>query len=135
VPVRVSNICPLDILDQWASIFSGVAIISNHSSPPHQDEGSRYNWYDILVPLGRYQNYGLNLLGLGITLEYGPGMVVGILGMVIEHAVPDVEGDRVCYAYFMRNNVHEWANVPASDWMSIKYYSSIEYSSLNHLAP
>jgi hypothetical protein len=76
------------------------------------------------VTLGRYQNCVLNLLGLGITLEYGLGTAVGILGMVIEHAVPDVEGDRVCYTYFMRNNVHEWANVPASDWMSTKYYSS-----------
>jgi hypothetical protein len=87
------------------------------------------------VILGRYQNCGLNLPGLGITLEYGLDIVVEILGMVIEHAVPDVKGDRVCYVYFMRNNVHEWANVPASDWMSTKYYSSIECSSLNHLAP
>lgn len=120
------NICPPDILDRWASVFSGVAVISNRSSPSHRDGGSRYNWYDVLVTLGRYQNCGLTLPGLGITLEYGPGTVVGISGMMIEHAVPDVEGDRLCYAYFMRNNVHEWANAPASDWMSTKYFSSAE---------
>jgi len=66
----------------------------------------------------------LELPGLGITLEYGPGTVVGISGKVVEHAVPSFEGDRVCYAYFMRNNVHEWAKVLGSDWMNKKYYKS-----------
>jgi hypothetical protein len=64
----------------------------------------------------------LELLGLGISLEYGPGTVVGISGHMLEHAVPSFEGDRVCYVYFMRNNVHEWAKVLGSDWMYTKYY-------------
>ena len=76
----------------------------------------------MLVTLGSYQNCNLELPGLGISLEYSPGMVVGISGSMLEHAVPSVEGDRVCYMYFMRNNVHEWANVPVSNWMYAKYY-------------
>jgi hypothetical protein len=64
----------------------------------------------------------LKLLGLGISLEYGPGMIVGLSGKVLEHEVPSFERDRVCYAYSMRNNVHEWAKVLASDWMNTKYY-------------
>ena len=113
---------PHDVLSQWASIFSGVAVISNHSTLPHQDISSRFHWYDILVTLGRYRNCNLKLLGLGISLKYSPGMVVGISGKVLEHEVSDFEGDRVCYAYFMRDNMHEWANIPASDWMYTKYY-------------
>jgi hypothetical protein len=111
-----------DILSRWASVFSGVAVISNRSTPPHRDGSSRSHWYDMLVTLGRYRNCNLELPGLGISLEYGPGTVVGILGHVLEHAVPSFEGDRVCYAYFMRNDVHEWAKVPASDWMYTNYY-------------
>ncbi len=57
----------------------------------------------------------MELLGLGISLEYGPDTVVGLLGNVLEHTVPSVIEDRVCYAYFMRNNVHEWANIPSSN--------------------
>ena len=64
----------------------------------------------------------LKLPGLGISLEYGPGMVVGIAGKVLENEVPSFEEDRVCYAYFMRNNVHEWAKVPCSNWMKTSYY-------------
>ncbi len=55
-------------------------------------------------------------------MEYGPRTVVGISGKVLEHAVPNFEGDRVCYVYFMRNNVYEWANIPGSNWMYTKYY-------------
>src|SRR6267154_4168469 len=116
------EIDPQDVLSLWASVFSSVAIISNHSTPPHQDGSSRCHWYDMLVTLGRYRNCNLELLGLGISLKYGPGTVVGISGKLLEHAVLSFEGDRVCYAYFMRNNVHEWANVPASNWMYTKYY-------------
>ena len=116
------EIDPQDVLSRWASVFNGVAVISNRSTPAHRDGNSRSHWYDILVTLGSYRNCNLDLPGLGISLEYGPGTVVGILGNVLEHAVPNFEGDRVCYAYFMRNNVHEWADIPASDWMYTKYY-------------
>ena len=106
---------PQNVVSRWASAFSGVAIISNRSTPPHRDGSSRHNWYDILATLGSYRRCDLELLGLGISLEYGPGMVVGLSGSMLEHVVPSFEGDRVCYAYFMRNNVHEWANIPASE--------------------
>ena len=110
------------VLRQWASVFSSIAIISNCITPPHQDRSSRANWYDILAMLGRYQNCDLELLGLGISLEYGPGTVVGIAGKVLEHAVPSFEGDRVCYAYFMRDNMHKWAKIPCRYWMHTGYY-------------
>jgi len=64
----------------------------------------------------------LKLSGLGIALEYGPGIVVGLAEKVLEHEVCNFKEDRVCYAYFMRNNVHDWANVPASNWMYTKEY-------------
>jgi len=113
---------PEDLLSRWASVFSGVSVISNRYTPPHWDQGSRYNWYDLLATSGSYRNCNLKLLGLGITLGYGPGTVVGLVGKVLEHEVCSFDGDRVCYAYFMRNNVHDWANVPASDWMYAKEY-------------
>src|SRR3981081_3441287 len=81
------EIGPPNVLHQWSSVFSGVAVISNRSTPPHRDGGSRHHWYDILVTLGSYRACNLKLPGLGITLEYGPGTVVGISGSVLEHAV------------------------------------------------
>ena len=116
------EIDPQDVLSQWMSVFTGVAVMSNRFTPAHWDRSSRCNWYDMLATLGAYRSCNLELPGLGISLEYGPGTVVGISGNVLEHAVRSFEGDRVCYAYFMRNNVHEWASVPVSDWIYTKYY-------------
>ena len=116
------DIGPQGVLYRWASVFNGVSVISNRDMPSHRDGSSRNNWYDILATLGSYEDCTLELPGLGISLEYGPGAVVGISGKVLEHAVHDFKGDRVCYAYFMRDNVHEWANVPCSDWMNTSYY-------------
>ena len=120
--MKTPEVCPQNVLSQWASVFSGVSVISNRMTPLHRDNGSRTHWYDVLVSLGSYQNCNLELPGLGISLEYSPGTVVGFSGMVLEHAVPMVEGDRVCYAYFMKDNVHDWAKVPCKDWMDIYYY-------------
>ena len=127
---KTPEIGPQDILSRWASVFSGVSVISNRISPPHRDGSSRLHWYDLLVTLGSYRNCKLELPGIKLSLEYGPGTVVGISGSVLEHKVPKFEGDRVCYAYFMRSNVVEWAKVPAGHWMRTGYYqmpdSSIE---------
>ncbi|KAF8261274.1 hypothetical protein EI94DRAFT_1607556, partial [Lactarius quietus] len=64
----------------------------------------------------------LKLPGLGLSLEYGPGTVIGLLGMTLEHEVSDFEGERVCYAYFIRDNVHEWARVLEHTWMTTSQY-------------
>jgi hypothetical protein len=64
----------------------------------------------------------LDLPGLGLSLDYGPGTVVGLSGMMLEHEVSGFKGDQVCYAYFMKDNVHEWAKVPGGTWMKTDYY-------------
>ena len=111
-----------DVLNRWTSVFNGVAVITHRETPPHRDGNSMHHWYDLLVTLGRCQECNLNLPGLGISLEYGPGTVVGLSGMVLEHEVSDFEGERVCYAYFMRDSVHEWAKVRPGTWMNTEYY-------------
>jgi hypothetical protein len=110
------------VLGKWTSVFSGVSVISNGTIRAHRDGQSRYQWYDLLATLGCYRNCNLELPGLGISLEYGPGTVVGLSGMMLEHKVPSFKGERVSYAYFMRDSVHEWAKVPAGTWMKTDCY-------------
>lgn len=112
-----------DVLGKWTSVFSGISVICNRISPPHRDSQSRHHWYDLLATLGRYQNCNLKLPGLGLSLEYGPGTVVGLSGMMLEHEVSSFDGDRVCYVYYMRDAVHEWAKVPGGTWMKIDHYA------------
>jgi len=111
-----------DVLQGWNSIFSGISVIFNGTIAGHQDTQSRHHWYDLLITLGCYQNCKLELPGAGLSLDYHPGTVVGISGMMLEHQVSEFDGDRVAYAHFMRNNVHEWAGIPGGDWMKTEYY-------------
>ena len=111
-----------NVLHRWTSVFNGVSVISNRVTPPHRDGDSRRQWYDLVASIGSYENCNMELPGLGFSLEYGPGTVVGLAGATLEHAVPYFEGERVCYAYWMRDSVHEWAQVPAHSWMKTDYY-------------
>lgn len=117
-----AEIQPQDVLRRWTSVFNGVSVICNRLTPPHRDGNSRKQWYDLLASVGRYRNCNLRLPGIGLSLEYGPGSVVGLLGGTLEHEVHHFEGERVCYAYFMRDSVHEWAGVPGNSWMNIAHY-------------
>ena len=108
---QCAKIQPENVLHQWTSVFNGVAVIINRTTPAHQDSNTRKQWYNLLVTLGSYRNCNLNLPGMGVSFKYGPGTVVGLLGVTLEHEVPRFEGERVCYAFFMRDNVHEWAGV------------------------
>jgi hypothetical protein len=111
-----------DVLSKWTSVFSGISVICNGTIGAHRDIRSRYEWYDLLATIGDYQECNLELPGIGLSLEYGPGTVVGLSGMVLQHEVPDFEGERVCYANFMRDKVHEWAGIPGGTWMKTNYY-------------
>ena len=111
-----------DLLSQWSSVFSSLSIICNRITPAHRDFKSQHCWYDLLVSLGPCRDCILSLPGLGISLEYGPGTVVGLSGMMLEHEVGSFEGERVCYAYYMRDIVHEWAHVPGGTWMKTNLY-------------
>lgn len=117
-----TDIQPQDVLHRWTSAFNGVSVIFNRITPPHRDGNTRKQWYDLLVSIGNYRNCNLELPGAGPKVEYGPGTVVGLLGSTLEHAVPHFEGERVCYAYFMRDSVHQWAGVPAHSWMATQRY-------------
>ena len=117
-----AEIQPQDILRRWTSAFNGVSVIFNRLTPPHRDGKSRKQWYDLLVSIGNYRNCNLELPGAGTLVEYSPGTVVGLLGSTLEHTVANFEGERVCYAYFMRDSVHEWAGVPSHSWMATQRY-------------
>lgn len=112
----------LPILAVWSLPFSSYSIISNRKTPVHRDNSSRPAWYDMLVTLGAYEDGDLRLPGIGLTFDYRPGSVVALGGKLLKHEVPEVEGNRVCLAYYMRDKVHERLQIPAPGWMSLDKY-------------
>jgi len=109
------------VLGVWCTPFSVISSISNRDTPPHRDVGSGHQWFDILVPLGKYENGWFELPGLGLTLKYDPRTIVAITGRVLRHGA-FCPGDRVCLAYYMRQQVVKQLTGLNPGWMDMSIY-------------
>ena len=108
-----------DIASLWVSYFTGIAVISNRKTPSHNDTNGRPEWYDLLSVKGsNVRPARLEFKELGLKLDYGPKTVVGACGQIFEHSVDFWgEGDRICYAHFMRDKVRARFGVDPGGWV------------------
>ena len=106
------------ILRLWSSPYSSYSIVSNRMSVVHRDNSSRPECFDMLLTLGNYDDGEIVFPNLGVRLRYNPGTLVALSGKLIQHGVEEVDGDRVCLAFYMKDNVHERLNVPPPAWMT-----------------
>jgi hypothetical protein len=110
----------LEVLRLWTTPFSGYGFISNCITPLHRDNNSQGPWYDCLTTIGEYENGArLKLRNLGLELDYASGAMVFLLGRLVRHGTSEVNGNRVCIAQYMRDNVHERMRVRSADWPTV----------------
>jgi hypothetical protein len=112
----------MSALEVWSSVFNGISVISNRETPFHRDTQTRAEWYDILCTLGGDDDTVLELCELGIRLLYRSGTVTALSGQLLEHGVSATVAERLCYAYWMRDFVHEAMNVQSPGWMVRQTY-------------
>lgn len=106
---------------QWRLPFTGVQIISNRVTPPHRDPQGNPATGDLLTSLGTHTGARFTVEDLGGSFSYEPGTFEFICGKLLEHSCgPWNEGDRVCYARYTHDRIHECVGIPASSWMSIQ---------------
>lgn len=110
----------MDIAKKWQSVYTGIAIISNRVTPPHRDSKGKPEWFDLLMSYaGGDAKPKLVINDLGLELDYSSGTVVGLCGTIFEHEVGSWgEGDRVCYAHFMRDSVRQRLQVHDPGWVT-----------------
>lgn len=112
--------------NMWTSVFSGVSIISNRITPSHRDKGGDFPWYDLLLSIGTHQTAYLKLPDIDATMSYKPGTVVLLCGKILSHAVDDWSGgERICWAYYMRNWVHERLGIMNPSFVERSKYVSL----------
>jgi len=109
----------VEILKLWCSIFNGVQVISNREAPVHRDHIVRWEWYDLLATVGPYQTAIFELPGAGIRFFYDSGTVIGICGRVLRHGVSEANGERICLAYYMRENVQKRLGTKYASWNNL----------------
>jgi hypothetical protein len=114
----------MEIANKWQSVYTGIAIISNRVTPPHRDSKGKPEWFDLLMNYaGTAANPNLLINDLGLELEYPSGTVVGLCGTIFEHEVRSWgDGDRVCYAHFMREAVRKRLGAADPGWVYQSMY-------------
>lgn len=107
------------VLKHWCSPFNGMAVISNRESPLHRDPQTRVEWYDLLATLGHYEGAKLQLPGLGLTMDYRAGTMAFFSRKLLRHRVSAAKRDRLCLAYYMRDNIQERLGLSATSWCTL----------------
>jgi hypothetical protein len=103
------------ILGIWISVFNAVQILSNRETPRHRDR-SFPPWYDILTTVGPYHSAMFELPGIGLRFPYHSGTIICLCGRILRHGVSEADGDRVCLAYYMRENVQRRLGSTFAGW-------------------
>ena len=109
----------LNILRLWSSPYSSYSVVSNRRSVIHRDNSSRPECFDTLLTLGDYADGIMVFPNLGVHLRYNPGTLIALSGKLIQHGVEEVDGNRVCLAFYMKDNVHERLKIPPPGWMTM----------------
>ena len=112
-------------LKVWTSPFNALSVVTNWSTPAHRDTKGRNKWLDIITALGEDDSVGImTFSGLGLSVDYNPGMIVAIVGKVIQHAANFEGGERACITYYMWNKVQERLGLPVGTWMNHSMYDN-----------
>ena len=108
-----------DALGNWSMVYTNISMIANQGTLFHHDPHSQSNWYDVLVSVGEYKDCYLDIPTLGVKLEYSPRTTVAFSSCLLRHGVNKVDGNRCFFAYYMRENIHNFLCVPATEWMTV----------------
>jgi hypothetical protein len=105
-----------DRIVHWASVFNVATIMCNRRSPPHRDPKCRPEAFDIMTSIGVYDPAIMTLKNFGITLKYDSCVMVAFSCHLVVHEMYVESGDRIVWAWFMRDSIHNYVGTPRSDF-------------------
>jgi hypothetical protein len=108
-----------EALQYWASVFNTLFIIANWETPNHRDHLSIAECFNILTTVGNYSNAWMTLPSLQLEFKCNPSCMIVFSRRIVRHGVYDVEGDRIAWAWYMRDSVQIYAGVPSCGWASM----------------
>lgn len=105
------------VLPIWPSVFSVMSVMVNRMSPLHTDMNGKPQLFDLLVTVGDYADLDMVIPTISRRLQYNPGTAVAFSGRLLRHGVRQVGSNRAVISFYMRDNVHQFVDVPRSNYM------------------
>lgn len=115
----------VEVAREWSSVYNAVSVVSNRHCPIHRDVGTNAAWYDCLTTIGGDSDMEMHWPALGVSLAYRSGTSVLFSGYTIAHTVSKSESERVCFAHYMKDNVHETFGIADPGWMDLHTYRNV----------
>lgn len=115
-----------ELLAVWGAPFNVISVMNNRDSPLHRDTGGGYSTMDMMFSVGPYAECRFLVPGVGAELWYRSGTVIALAGRVVRHGAK-ADGDRLCVAFYSRQNVWTAFNIPEPQWTSIVNISNCTF--------
>ena len=112
-----------NVIGRWANPFNAISVVANRACPSHRDTKSRMPYYDILASFGNFPTFDFHLRSVGAKAVLKPGGMVALCGHMVMHEAKECDGDRICYAWYMRGSVHAHMHAHPASWMAQDVYS------------
>ena len=91
----------------WPTVYSGMDVIANRSTPGHFDRGGAHIFYDHLVNFGQDHDARFCVDDLEGQFVYRPGTSILLTGKLFKHSVPPwAGGERIVIAHYSKDAVH-----------------------------
>lgn len=109
--IKESDEATKEALRKWGNVFAVLDVLVNRESPLHIDKEPAAGWLDILVTLGQYPSCMFQSAMTGQNFDYSPGTVIAINGSRLVHGASRAEGDRACFAFYLRLHMVKYFGV------------------------
>jgi hypothetical protein len=113
-----------ELIDIWTSPCTAASVINNRNTPLHRDNGATYGSMDFLTSVGEFQHGIFETPSLGCKFLFKSGTMIGLLGRMVPHAA-EVEGERLCYAQYLREVILTPLGVAGPDFVNIQKLTGI----------
>lgn len=113
-----------DLLQVWTSPCIAGSVINNRNTPLHRDNGASYGSMDILTSVGSFNKGRFMVPGLGYEFLFTSGSVFGLLGRIVQHGA-EVDGERMCLAQYLRENIFSTLGVEEPEWINVNDISGM----------
>ena len=105
-----------EVMAKWSSCFTGMQVINNRIIGPHRDTGGPYSSLDVIATVGDFKGGHIHLTNSPYDFRQSPGSVLALASRVFEHEVMPYEGNRISFAWFVKDALYQWAHIPEIPW-------------------